>query len=143
MSEIDMDWVREQMTLGQVKQSAGTSILRLFEVWNTMNHTEKSAKEAIEVFSKLALGQPIFFEEDDEDGYWMPAQPGAIVVTDKVRVKRDRYTGELGVTHNGRVCKVVGVRYGDIIVKSIDGKNPILDGTHYSPHDLEKFYLNE
>jgi hypothetical protein len=30
------------------------------------------------------------------------------------------------------------VRYGDIIVKSIDEREPSLDGTHYSPHDLEK-----
>lgn len=143
MSEIDMDWVREQMTLGKVKQSAGTSILRLFEVWNTMKHTDKSARETIEVFSKLALGQPLVLEKDEEDGYWQDAQPGSIIVTDKVRVKKDTYTGNLGVTHNGRVCKVVGVRYGDIIVKSIDGKIPVLDGTHYSPHNLEKFYPNE
>lgn len=139
MSEIDMEWVRQQMTLGKVKQSAGTSVLRLFEVWNTMNHTEKSAQEAIEVFSKLALGYPIFIEDDEEDGYWIPAQPGQIVVTDKVRVKADAFSGELGTTHNGRLCKVVGVRYGDIIVKSVDGKTPELDGTHYSPHVLEKF----
>lgn len=134
-----MEWVRQQMTLGKVKQSAGTSVLRLLEVWNTMNHTEKSAREAVEVFSKLALGHPLVLEEDDENGYWIPAQPGQIIVTDKVRIKADAFVGETGTMHNGRICKVVGVRYGDIIVKSIDGKAPQIDGTHYSPHVLEKF----
>lgn len=127
------------MTLGRVKQSAGTSVLRLLEVWNDMNHTEASAKETIEVFSKLALGHPLVLEEDDEKGYWIPAQPGQIVVTDKVRVKADAFLGKVGTMHNGRVCRVVGVRYGDVVVKSIDGKSPDLEGTHYSPHELEKF----
>ena len=34
--------------------------------------------------------------------------------------------------------KVVGVRYGDIIFKSTDNKEPILDGSHYSPYQLQK-----
>lgn len=139
MSKIDIEWVKQQMTLGKVKQAAGTSVLRLFEVWNTMNHSEASAKEAVEVFSKLALGHPLVMEQDDEDGVWVQVYPGQISVAEKVRVKSDAYTGELGPIHNGRVCKVVGVRYGDVIVKSIDGKAPILDGTHYTPNDLEKF----
>lgn len=138
-SEIDIEWVKEQMTQAKVKQSVGTSVLRLMEVWNTMNHNQKTITETLEVFSKLASGQPLVLPMEEENGFWMPAQPGAISVTDKVRVKADAFTGELGPRHNGRVCKVVGVRYGDIIVKSIDGKTPELDGTHYSPHDLEKF----
>jgi hypothetical protein len=34
------------------------------------------------------------------------------------------------------------VRYGDIIVKTNDGKEPVLDGVHYKPYDLEKL-VNE
>jgi hypothetical protein len=33
---------------------------------------------------------------------------------------------------------VVAVRYGDIIIKTTDGKEPVLDGSHYSPYKLEK-----
>ena len=65
-------------------------------------------------------------------------QPGNIKVAEVVRVKADLFDGELGPIHNGRVCRVVGVRYGDVIVKSIDDRTPVLDGTHYSPHDLQK-----
>jgi hypothetical protein len=138
MAGIDIDWVKDQMTRARVKQSAGTSVLRLLEVWNTMNHTDKSAKEAIEVFSKLALGHAIAEEQAPIDGRWVACQPGQIKVAEIVRVKLDAFTGVQGERHNGRVCRVVAVRYGDIICKSIDEREPKLDGTHYSPHDLEK-----
>lgn len=138
MASIDFDWVKDQMTRAKVKQSAGTSVLRLLEVWETMNHTEKSAKEAIEVFSNLALGHAIAEEEAPMEGTWVEAQPGNIKVAEIVRVKMDAFTGTQGERHNGRICRVVGIRYGDIICKSIDNRDPILEGTHYSPHDLEK-----
>jgi hypothetical protein len=59
-------------------------------------------------------------------------------VAEIIRVKEQAFTGQQGKRHNGRICRVVAVRYGDIIVKSIDNRDPLLDGTHYSPHDLEK-----
>lgn len=138
MAGIDMDWVRDQMTRGKVKQAAGTSVLRLLEVWNTMNHTDKSAKEAIDVFSKLAMGHALAEEKPPIDGTWVPCQPGQIKVAETVRVRLDAFDGVQGERHNGRICRVVAVRYGDIICKSIDEREPVLDGTHYSPHDLEK-----
>jgi hypothetical protein len=138
-SKIDMSWVHDQLTEAKIRQDVGTAVIRLIEVWNTMNHNEKTLGSTLETFTKLASGQPLVFPKDEEDGFWVQAQPGQIVVSNKVRVKLDAFRGELGPRHNGRVCKVVGVRYGDIIVKSIDGKKPELDGTHYSPHDLEKF----
>jgi len=55
-----------------------------------------------------------------------------------VRVKLDAYQGSTGSLHNGRRGKVVGIRYGDIIFKSNDNREPILDGAHYSPHQLQK-----
>lgn len=136
---IDIDWVKEQMTKAKVRQSAGTSVLRLMDLWNEMNHTPESAKDAIDIFSKLALGIAIAPTEIDElKGTWIAAQPGQIKVADVVRVHLDAFTGELGSIHNGRVGKVVGVRYGDIIVKTIDDRDPLLDGAHYSPHMLDK-----
>ncbi len=138
MADINFDWVKDQMTKAKVKQDAGTSVLRLLEVWDTMNHTEKSAQETVEIFSKLALGHAIAEEKAPLDGTWVEAQPGQLKVADIVRVKTDGFKGTAGERHNGRVCRIVGIRYGDIVCKSIDNREPILDGTHYSPHDLEK-----
>lgn len=139
MSEIDMNWVRDQMTEAKVTQTVGTSVLRLLEVWETMNHKEETAKNTIEIFSKLALGHALVEGTiDNLSGTWVDARPGQITVTNIVRVKSDIFSDNLGKIHNGRVGKVVGVRYGDIIVKTIDGKTPELDGAHYAPHMLEK-----
>lgn len=139
MEESSMEWVKEQMTAAKLKQSVGTSVLRLMEVWDTMNHSEKTASEAVEAFSKLALGYPLVEPSiEDFKGTWVPAQPGQLSVTDVVRVKLDAYSGSLGRLHNGRICKIVAIRYGDIVVKSVDNKDPVLEGAHYSPHSLEK-----
>jgi hypothetical protein len=139
MSQIDIDWVREQMTSARLKQSVGTSILRLMDLWNTMNHSNETAKETMEAFSKLALGHAIVEPTLDElSGTWIDAQPGQLKVTDIVRVKSDAYDGSLGRMHNGRIGRIVGIRYGDIVVKTIDGKEPVLEGAHYSPHILDK-----
>lgn len=135
----NMDWVREQMTAAKVRQSVGTSVLRLMEVWDTMNHKPETAKETVEIFSKLALGHALVETEDENfDGTWVPAMAGQIKVTDIVRVKLDAFDGPAGVMHNGRIAKIVGIRYGDIVVKSVDGKTPVIDGAHYKPHMLEK-----
>lgn len=138
MKSIDIDWVKQQFAAAQVTQAVGTATLRLFEVWNTMNHTNKTAEETVKVFSKLALGLPLVAEEDPGEGAWVPCMPGAIKLADTVRVKSDAYTGEVGVMHNGRVGRVVGIRSGDIIVKTTDSR-PVIDGAHYSPHQLEKW----
>ena len=138
MAGIDIDWVKIQMTKSRVTQAAGDSVLSLMDLWNTFDHTPESAKEAVDVFSKLALGHAIFEEKPPMDGRWIDCQPGQIKVAEIVRVKLDAFNGVQGERHNGRICKVVGVRYGDIICKSIDDRDPVLDGTHYSPHDLEK-----
>ena len=48
------------------------------------------------------------------------------------------FDGEQGKAYNGRRGRVVGVRYGDVIVKTDDGKTPVLDGIHFKPENLEK-----
>lgn len=136
---IDIEWVKEQMTKAKVRQGAGTSVLRLMDVWNEMNHKPETAKETMDVFSKLALGIALVAPEPDElQGTWIAAQPGQIKVADIVRVHLDAFVGELGQIHNGRIGRVVGVRYGDVIIKTIDDRDPVLDGAHYSPHKLDK-----
>ena len=59
-------------------------------------------------------------------------------VGDIVKIKDDAYSGAVGRIHNGRICEVVEVRHGDVIVRSIDDKDPMLTQTRNSPYILEK-----
>lgn len=136
MPEVNIDWVKSQMEEAKVKVGVGNAILKLIGEWEGMKLSDNQAKDTLDLFSKLALGHSIVPEKPDE--VWIDAQPGAILVGDEVRVKADAYDGSTGAIHNGRRGKVVGVRYGDIIFKSMDGKTPVLDGAHYTPHLLQK-----
>lgn len=136
MSDIDYDWVKAQLTEGRVKRGPGDAVLELLKTWEGIELSDELSKEAVEIFSKLALNHSLV--EDDENETWIPAQPGQLKVADEVRVKSDAFDGKLGKTHNGRRGKIIAIRYGDIIVNSIDNKLPVLDGAHYSPYHLEK-----
>lgn len=139
MAKTDIEWVKQQLENAKVPQAVGTAVMRLMEVWTSMNHTDKTRSKTVEVFSELALGHAIVSDESSAEGVWIPVQPGQIKTAEIVRVKADAYEGDVGMIHNGRVGRVVAVRYGDVIIKSTDGKEPLLDGAHYSPHMLEKF----
>ena len=136
MPEVNIEWVRAQLQEAKVKVGVGNAVLKLLEQWETMKLSDNQTKDTVDLFNKLALGHSIVPEKPDE--LWVDAQPGAILVGDEVRVKADAYDGSTGAIHNGRRGKVVGVRYGDIIFKSMDDKTPVLDGTHYTPHLLQK-----
>lgn len=138
MAKTDIEWVKQQLEAAKVSQAVGTAVMRLMDVWVTMNHTEKTRSATVDIFSELAKGHAIVPEVDEQDGKWIDVQPGQIKVSETVRVKASAYEGELGMIHNGRVGRVVAVRYGDVIVKSTDGREPLLDGAHYSPHMLQK-----
>ena len=136
MPDVDFDWVRAQMQEAKVKVGAGKAVLKLLEEWKDINLSPTAAQEALELFSKLAMTHAIIGENPDE--VWVPAQPGFIKVADEIRVKQNAYEGKLGVMHNGRRGKVAAIRYGDVIMRSTDNKEPFLDGVHHSPHMLEK-----
>jgi hypothetical protein len=140
MPEVNYDWVRQQLQEAKVKVGSGNAVLRLLELWESMEKlTPNLAKEAAEVFSKLAVGKPLVSPvEDAPDEQWVPVQPGKIVVGDEVRVLADAFTDKAGILHNGRRGRVVAVRYGDIIFTSTDNRSPELNGVHYSPYKLEK-----
>lgn len=71
--------------------------------------------------------------------FWAPALMGQIRPGDRVRVLRDAFASEaLGRLHNGRICEVLEVRDGDVICRSIDDREPRLDGAHYAPYLLEQ-----
>jgi phosphoribosyl-ATP pyrophosphohydrolase len=136
MADVDMEWVKNQLQNAKVKKMVGDSVIKLLQTWGEVKITEKLEQEAIEVFYKLANNQALVKESKEE--VWTSVIPGQVKVADEVRVKLDAFTGELGRLHNGRRGKVVAVRYGDVIIKSTDGKEPLLDGAHYSPYKLDK-----
>lgn len=131
-----MDWAKSQLEQFKVNPETGISVVKLLEFWKTLDHSNQSDEKILEIFSKLARSIALIQSSGNE--IWEEARPGFLKVGDEVRVKADAYDGELGTIHNGRRGRIVGVRYGDIIIKTTDNKTPTLDGAHYSPHKLEK-----
>lgn len=139
MPELNQEWIKDQLAAAKVKVGSGKAILKLLAAWEELPELSPNiVEEVLSVFPVLARGHAIKQEESDDDFRWVDAQPGNIIVGDTVRVKFDAYTEKLGATHNGRVGRVIAVRYGDVIVNSTDDKNPPLSGAHYSPYKLEK-----
>jgi hypothetical protein len=137
MSSLDMDWVKSQLEQAKVRKVVGDSVIKLIELIESFDKlSEDNRKKVVEIFSKLSLGHAYIVDNSQE--VWIPVQPGQIKVADQIRVKADAFSGSLGASHNGRRGVVVAVRYGDVIIKTNDGKQPVLDGAHYPPQKLEK-----
>ena len=139
MPKVNYNWVAEQLNAAHVSVLEGETALALLKVWENISPEDPAVgKSILELFTTLAQGHVVVTENPDEEEIWIDVTPGQIVVTDEVRVKADAYDGELGPIHNGRRGKVIAVRYGDIIFRSTDDREPLLDGVHYSPYKMEK-----
>ena len=141
MANIDIDWVKEQLTKNKTRKMIGDSVLKLLVTWEEIKEKTKeqkvnNSKEIVEIFYKLSLGHALVKEDKNE--VWVQAHAGDLKVADYVRVRFNAFMDEKGKKYNGRRGRVVGVRYGDIIIKSNDNIFPILDGDHLKPEDLEK-----
>jgi hypothetical protein len=136
MPEIDDEWIKQQLTAAKVKKQVGNAVMDLIKTWKSIEILDVSVKDVLETFNRLALGHA--YTKENKNETWVPVVPGQIKVADEVRVRLDAFTGELGPIHNGRRGRVVGVRYGDVIIKTTDNKTPMLDGAHYPPQWLEK-----
>lgn len=136
---MDMDWINQQFTDAKVRVGVGKAVIKLLETWETMDLKPDQQRDALSIFETLALGHSIVINNKDEA--WIDAMPGQIKVGDIVRVKHDAYDGKLGQIHNGRRCKIIAARSGDIIVNSIDNKEPKIDGAHHSPYKVQKLVL--
>ena len=136
----DKDWVLQQLQSVKARKAVGDTVLKLLEVWDVAGDKmkEDAVEQTLTYFSKLAKRHVL---TEDKNTKWALAGPGLINVGDEVRVKLDAFTGSTGVLHNGRIGKVVAIRYGDVIVNSSDEVAPSLSGTHFSPHVLEKRVL--
>jgi hypothetical protein len=139
MPEVNFEWVRAQLAEAKAKVGPGNAVLQLLEVWEQQSKlTPNLAKEAVEMFSKLALGHSLKEEQVATDETWILVQPGNIKVGDEIRVLSDAFQDASGTLHNGRRGRIVAIRYGDVIMNSTDNKTPPLNGVHYSPYKLEK-----
>lgn len=135
--QINYEWALQQMQDTKVKNAEGQIVLKLLKLWESIESPDPTVtKNALEIFSAIAQGHSLHPESSNET--WVELQPGNIRVADEVRVKHNAFPGETGEFHNGRRGKVVAVRYGDVIFRSIDGRDPFLDGVHYAPSALEK-----
>jgi hypothetical protein len=136
MRDLNIEMAKSQLEMAKVSVDVGTSVMKLLEFWKTLPHLASNDAQIVDVFSKLAVGIALIDNQGNE--IWEPGMPGFIRVGDEVRVLANAFEGELGQLHNGRRGRVVAVRSGDIIVKTTDGREPALDGSHYSPYKVEK-----
>jgi hypothetical protein len=138
MAKINYNWVKEQFAKASVSLESGNAVLDLLKVWEKSQPKDaEQAKRAVDIFSKVSLGHSLVNDLVANE-LWEPARPGFIKVADIVRIRYDAFDGELGNLHNGRVGKIVAIRSGDVIFKSTDDLEPVIDGAHYHPSKLEK-----
>lgn len=138
MSETNWQWVYQQLTDKKATKASGDAAIELLKTIENIELTDSQTREAVELFSKLAVGEPLVLPIE-EDEVWVPARAGAIKVGDEMMVMADAYDNpELATIHNGRRGKVVRISYGDIILKYTDGKQPAIDGAHHAPYKLKK-----
>jgi len=137
MPKVNTDWAKEQLTENKTKKVVGDSVLKLLDAWSQIKDTtDQNTKEIVDIFSKLSLGHALV--KDNKEDTWVPVQAGFVKVADQIRIRFDAFDGEKGEALNGRQGKIVGLRSGDIIIKSNDGKSPVLDGIHFKAENLEK-----
>jgi hypothetical protein len=76
--------------------------------------------------------------EPSNTSKWTPANHAQLAVGDLVRVLPNAFRYRAGDIHNGRFGLVVSISDGDVVMKSIDNKLPILSAAHYPIYKLEK-----
>jgi hypothetical protein len=136
VKKVNVDWAKSQLEALRVPFEVGNSVVKLLNVWNSLEHQDSNNEKILDIFSNLAQSKALVESSGNE--IWEAARPGFVRVGDEVRVMADAYEGEVGQLHNGRRGRVVAVRYGDVILKTTDGKEPTIDGSHHSPWKLEK-----
>jgi hypothetical protein len=136
MRKINYDWVKDQFADAKIRVGTGKAVLKMLKTWEEIEIDPVQSKEVLDILSKVGLGHALV--EINKDEVWVPAQRGQINVGDIVRVAHNAFSDSTGHIHNGRRGVVVAVRSGDVIFKSNDLKEPVLEGAHYSPEKLEK-----
>lgn len=138
----DSVWAKEQLaSVGLSHKSVGDDLLtyqmvmQLLSVYDQQNHTESTSTRVVELFAELAKGHVI--KPDETPDQWVPLALGMFRKGDRVRVKRDAFSDERAVIHNGREGVIVDARRGDVIVDIRDDRLPVVAAYHYRPDELE------
>lgn len=134
--KFDREWALDQLAAAQVNLPVGNAVVKLIDAWieGANGLPLEKQKESMDLFTRLVKGENIAPEEGD----WETVAAGFALSTGQiVRISPTAFQGNLGRMHNGRLVKVVARRWGDIIVDSVDGKNPELRGAHYPPSVIQ------
>ena len=69
MPEVDMNWVKQQLTENKTKRVVGDSVIKLLNAWTEIKNTDPdpdkdqaNLSQVVELFSKIALGHAIVKE---------------------------------------------------------------------------------
>jgi len=132
-------WEDEQLDEARVSGENRDAVRRLLDAYRAGTGEYKVDRDlVVRTFTQLASGLPLV-AQDEPDAVWRPiTQSGQVHSRDLVRVRLDAYTDEAGRFHNGRHGRVIAVRYGDVVVRYEDGRQPPFDGVHHPPTALEK-----
>lgn len=131
---LDKKWLNNQFKLDKTDPDVVRRIMALLEASEEPTHLDDKLDEVLEKFSKLARGQMI--ADPEPEAKWLSGAVQTPGVGQTVRVPPDKFTGQRGQALNGRVGKVVAVRYGDVIFNTTDDLEYI-EGLRLRPHELE------
>lgn len=133
--------LRKEMTEAKVKQEVRWLVEKLSEtLWSELDRLslpDSDRDSALDVFTKSAKGHS--FKPDTPSEAWIQAKPGALVVGDYVRVKKDAFSQQPAATHNGKEGRIVALRYGDIYVRyNTAAASPGINSVKHVAASLEK-----
>lgn len=132
------EWENEQMAEARLDKATAAAVRRVLEAWWAGTGSQGIKVDvAVDSFVKLARGEALV-PKVDETAVWDQLKPGRVHVRDDVRVRLGAYEGDAGRAHNGRWGRVVAVRYGDVVVRYEDGRQPVFEAVHHSPDKLER-----
>jgi hypothetical protein len=132
-------WEDGQLDEARIHGETRDAVKRLLRAWKADTGANLVDSDvAFEAFCKLARGITIVVPDDPAEQWQKITSAGNLHGRDIVRVQGDAYIDEVGRMHNGRRGVVLAVRYGDVVIRYTDGRQPPFDGVHHPPHKLEK-----
>lgn len=132
------NWARARMKEAKVPDkyyAVVESLLDIYWPYAMQNElTTEQAEEVLGIFTELAQGHTLLPAEEEE--VWIEGKPGNLVMRDTIRIRKDAYSGPVGLAHNGRRAVVTAIRNGDVHVRYTDGHMP--EFSRHRPDALDK-----
>lgn len=133
------EWARTQ--LDGVEEPVRGEVLALLTVWEgfTFSADDPDKERVLSFFSDLARGVAIEKEDQEASEFvWIPAAKAKPRQKDRVRVRRDAFTGEQGKALNGKEGIVARVSRGTLVIAFGDEGS-----AHVHPDKLEARVLKQ